>query len=52
MVSNKSHAFVMVSVFKVWKRNEKSKKEHVISLVPLQIMPQNHKKCNFLAFSY
>ena len=30
----------------------KKKKEHVISLAPIEIMPQNHRKCDFLAFSY
>ena len=51
LVSSRSHAFVMVSMFEVWKCNKKIKK-HVISLAPLQVMPQNHKKCNFLAISY
>ena len=52
MVPCRSHNFVMVSVFQVQKCNEKIKEEHVISLVPLKVMPQNHKICNFLAFSY
>ena len=47
MVSSRSHDFVMVSVFQVWKCNEKIKEEHVISLAPLEVMPQNHKKSQF-----
>ena len=38
MVSNRSHTFVMVSVFEVWSCIEKIENEHVISLAPLKVM--------------
>ena len=48
MVLSWSHPFVMVSVFWAWKCNVKKKKR----TCEAEMMPQNHRKCDFLAFSY
>ena len=48
---SRPHVFVVVFVFKVWKCNEKIRKNPVILLAPLKAtMPQNHQKHNFLTF--
>ena len=43
MVPNRSHVFVMVC-------NERIRKDPVILLATLKVMPQNHKKHDILTF--